>query len=107
MLMQLHGAMLANSVLPSRDPLWRILTSIIHDWDLGQPLPLTVPQISAVGAALRAGGGRSHNNYVSRRWSEAEWANAIENLQAVHWARKDADSACGGGRGEETGGRVT
>ena len=66
---------------------------------MGRLLPLTVEKVDAIGAALRAGGYISHNNYLSRVFSEAERANAIVSPAAVRRAIKDANRACARGLG--------
>ena len=67
----------ARSTQPSRDSLWRTLTFITNAWGVGDPLPLTVEKVLAIGATLRAGKYRSFKNYFSRVHTEAERANAI------------------------------
>jgi len=66
---------------------------------LGDPLPLTVAEVDAVGATLKAGGYVSHKGDLSRLTSEAERRGAIVDPIAVHRARKDAERSCARGLG--------
>ena len=64
---------------------------------MGRLLPLTVEKIDAIGATLRAIGYISHKSNLSRVFSEAERATAIESPVAVRRAIKDANLACARG----------
>ena len=61
MLAELSEAMFAGSTRPTRDAVWNTLTRIIEGWELGNVLPLTVTNVLAIGATLRAGGTRATN----------------------------------------------
>ena len=63
----------------------------------GRAVPLTVEKVHAAGATLRAEGYRSHKNYLSRLYSEAQRGGAIESPLAVARAIKDANRACARG----------
>ena len=89
----------ARSTRPSRDSLWKTLTFITNAWGLGDPLPLTVEKVLAIGATLLAGKYRSFKNYFSRVHTEAERSNSIPHPVAVSRAIKDAQRACSGGMG--------